>query len=508
MAGPDDKMPKADALRALDVARPTLFVSSTFTEAGVRLQIRDDLLETYGRDSQTSPIWMAEIFQPIAEGTTLSPFHTAEFCVEGVRRCRVFVAILTHKVGSAVPLANSSFVGSSFFELELFAAALHRKPSYIFCLDGFEPSVSLARLLDLLAPALHGFEREPMSSAAIQGRIAHLLEQYSGRQPVLRPVPDASELITRIGAARTQPYDVEGPPGFRFLAERFVQGLAPPDPKGVADVLERVRGERDNHTRITLLWMALRNLMGAPYMVPANRGFLEIWDDALSLWNSAAAWYGLHGHPYMGCLSALGSVSRIRANLAQDARAARPAPDGALASEYYSLARKAKASTWRAGMLDTSRRHVDRALARIGGAGEYQLRGSVRRLQGDREGAIEDYERALQLRLASGAGPAQRGESESELGYALLGTARRREGLELLEQGAGRLTPDDGGFYVRALRKLAIGYLRTLSPLRALSTLDAAMAHAEAVGLLDQISRIEALSIEASRMLALTRRRR
>src|SRR5208283_389297 len=96
--------------------------------------------------------------------------------------------------------------------------------------------------------------------------------------------------------------------------------------------------------KLSRLWLVMRELMPAAPSEPRFAEYLPFWDQALGRWGSAAAWYGLHAHLYLGGLAALQSVADVRAILRDRClMRATPAetapPSTALASALYSIAK-------------------------------------------------------------------------------------------------------------------------------------------------------------------------
>ena len=70
--------------------------------------------------------------------------------------------------------------------------------------------------------------------------------------------------------------------------------------------------------------------MGAPLIGSVSKEIALLWEEALGGWNSAGAWYGLHGHPLMGCLASLGLLADLKLKTQKPLQL----PHGALSSEY------------------------------------------------------------------------------------------------------------------------------------------------------------------------------
>ncbi|WGM39755.1 hypothetical protein [Caulobacter sp. NIBR1757] len=489
-----------------------LFFSSCFDDPErQRLNIRDRVMALnppFDRDDPGAaanlPVWLAESHKVLDPNAPTLPLSKAMFCVSGVRESDVYVAVARSRHGSGVELSPGEQVQASYFELELFEAALLRKPAHIFLLKGAPPSPRLEGLLRLLAPAFPGLSWTPLDEDEIFHRVEALLERQTrpNRFPWLAgAVASGKRMADRLTGTRYQPYDpLDQPPGIQFLNGLGDPAATEPSRDVLEHLLAKADLEADHHGKLTFLWMAIRELMGAPPSEPRAMALIPYWDRALSAWNSAGAWYGLHGHPLMGCLAALGSLSRIRAANGD----LRDAPHGALASEYYSIAKTLGAPWLKAEVLKTSSKHIDAAFLKGASSGNHALRGSILQAMGDRKSAIADYERTVDLRRNhEAATPGSIGDALSELGFALVRSRQTRRGLDLMEEGVALLESEPpSGFLVRAKRKLGRAYLMAGAPLLALDTLSDAHELATRYAMLDQISQIDRLAGRINRRSA------
>lgn len=487
-----------------------VFFSSCFDDpAGRRLKIRDRVMAlnpTFDRrDAEAvaaAPVWMAENQVDLDIGVPTSSLRKAEICVHGVRDSDVYVAVVRSRHGSGVDLEPDERAQVSYFELELFEAALLQRPAYVFVLEGGALSNRLAGLLNLLGPALPGFDPTPQSEDAIFDRVRTILDRSMHarhRGPLSRRRASGRIMSDLLTVTRFERYDpASAPPGLRFLGGGGDPSIAKTNLDLVRDALDKAAAKPNHHDRLTLLWIALRELMGSPIDDPASREALPYWERALGDWNTSGAWYGLHGHPLMGCLASLGSLADLKARTS----GIEDVPHGAMSSEYYSISKLVGRRDLRRAMLDISRAHIDAAFQTGETAGKLAQRGSVRGAQGDAEGAIADFRRVVELRMgAENASRSDIGQAKTELGFALVFNGRRGEGLSLMEEGIGLFEGEPNGFQVRALRKLGRAYLRAGSPLRALDTLAAAHRCAEQTGAMDQITQIDTLARQIGRHL-------
>jgi len=449
------------------------------------------------------PVWMAEHHAELDPGAPNSPLQMAEVCVQGVRDSDVYVALVRSNHGSGVELLPDERTQASFFELELFEAAMLQKPAYVFVLDGGEPSERLAGLLNLLAPAIPGFDRTPRSEDEIFNRVHALLErtqQPSRIARLQRKRTSAHRISNALTAARFNRYDPSSAaPSLRFLGGATDPSLPSPNLDLARDAIRRAR-ERSNHNdKLTLLWIAIRELMGAPIEAGIPRDIAGLWSEALSGWNSAGAWFGLHGHPHMGCLAALGSLTELRLR----SHAPDDIPHGAMSSEYYSIAKLVSRPGLKTEVLAASRRHIDVACLAGETSAKLAQRGSVRGAQGDAIGAIADYRRVVALRSGvEGSSNDAIAQARTELGFALVFAGQGREGLKEMEEGIALFAGEPTGFLIRAQRKLGRAYLRAGAPRRALEVLAKAHDNALATGALDQVSQIDEVAQRLAGALA------
>ncbi len=423
----------------------------------------------------------------------------ANICVQGVRDSDVYVAVVRSNHGSGVAINGAERTMASFFELELFEAALLQMPVYVFVLDGLQPSARLAGLLELLKPAIPNYDSRPRTEQDIYDRVRAILDLASARGLTkLNHARASSGLMSnQLTGSRFASYDpVTSPPSLRFLGDTRDVSLPPPRLDLVRDVLGKAEADANHGDKLTLLWIAIRELMGAPIDSSLPADIAECWVQALNGWNSAGAWYGLHGHPLMGCLASLGSLSALQFSRSQ----AEDAPHGPLSSEYYSIAKLVTRRALKAQMLEISRSHIDVALRKGETGATLAQRGSVRWAQGDRNGAVEDYHRVVDLRTgAERASNDDIGQAMTELGFAMVFVGNRAKGLRQMEDGISLFSGEPTGFLIRAKRKLGRAYIRAGAPRLAIGILSSVYEDAVSTGALDQISQIDKVASRLAR---------
>lgn len=482
------------------VGRPSVFLSSCFEDpVGSKLEIRRRIYEMTGGSAAAGsrPVWMAEDFPELRPDFGLTPFGMAEFCVEGVRATESFVAIITGRHGSEIQVTPGQAVPTSFLEIELFEAALLRKPAFVFVLEGTELSKKADHLLQILRPCFPGIELGPLSADEIVRRVDRLVSYYE--KPKWRrhfvAAPRIDLMVDTLLRLRHSAYRVADElPRLRFLEGLSDDALGPPDDTLVQAVLDRAEAAANHQERLTLLWMAIRALMGAPFGDSRHRHYLPLWEIALGRWASAGAWYGLHGHAAMGCLAALGSLGAVRAAMGD---AIARIPHGEFASAYYSIAGLARRPQ---PILELALAHIEAALEKDGDpANRLAIRASVLTRLGDISGGLRDYEEVAARREAIRGAPD--GEALSELGFAQFRAGEWRRGIANMEEGLSQLRKEPvSGFTVRATRKLAYGYVRKWRLNRALDLGAEAFGMAERIGAVDQVDTFQRFAHRIDRM--------
>jgi hypothetical protein len=473
--------------------RPIFFSSALTDSHGLKPRIRELVEKAVPKKgvgaNEYRPVWMSEDFRALDRNSSLGPLETVQLCLDGVRESECVVAVLTGRHGTKVNIEKVGEVPATFLETELFEAALLGKPAFIFILDGYTPEPGLESLLDLLQPFFPNMNRVPVSEAEVLRQVESLIRHYE-RPRWLRPLftpPKLRETVQALARRRHRPYDVHTElPSLRFLEDPHDPTLPRPDPGNVELLLERASRVETEQERLTLLWFAIRALTGAPFTDPRFSDLAYLWDRALGAWTSAAAWYGLHGHLELGCLAALGSICEIRKNAGMATL-----PHGALASEYYSIA----GLTTSQELFALALKHIEEAISesKANSANAIAIRGSIYRKTGHLSAAIADYETVAESRREQGG--AAYGEALNELGYAQMLNWNMKQGINSMERGLELLNQQPpGGFTIRAMRKLALGYARGGRLLSAADLSAAAHDLAFKLGAYDQIGRLERLA--------------
>ncbi len=463
----------------MNMHEPDVFLASSFRGF---MEVRRKI-----RAIDPTRIWAAEAHgKDLAATPGVPPFAMIDELMAQVRRSRLFICVLGGRYGDGIFDDTESV---SVLETEIYQAALFHNNVRIFVTEPFEPDAKLRGLLDVIRAIRPGIVPDKIQSeVAILDQIKRELDVTPSSR---RPGRYRSEgwwadwqcgVATRIG-------DVE------FLDKVFRPVSAKPDRDRIRALLNELANEKSIERRLTRTWIALRELCAAPYDAPGFSEYLPLWNEALGVWSSAAAWYGLHGHLYAGRLAAVNSQLAIRErmdwrNAPHDSAHYIQGTKGARASEYYSIAKLLPSARQRESYLDLAERDVEDALRALQDepSGYLAIRGHIRLMQGRPAEALVDFELVRRLRHAAGdlKGVA---ESSADLGYAHMRLGNRRLALGLLREGvAGLESAGSPTFAIRARKRLALALLQSGHPVLAVRELSDAYESAVSNQVFDQIT--------------------
>ena len=486
------------------------FISSFYAEAGF-LDCHDSPLwrlrralyglkdaDEFGEFRKANPdreiAWVAECSEPeLGVGLV-----AVDRLVEVLAQSDLYICVLAdarrveNEHGSAIRV--SSFVSAtSYFEIELYAAAMCAKRPYLYIQEGFDPGARLETLLRLLAFAFPDWRNQkPKSAAAILDEVRQVIAAHI-RRPEIQSTPLRRRLVRQFYLDRAK----KAAPGHHIDNVLFLDGQFEQRQPPQKDLVEFLLTEYDRvpemQRKLSRMWLAARELMSASYLpkdVQADSrlaDFLPLWDKVLGLWTSAASWSGWHGHLYAGTVAPLHSQAVIHAQLPGG-----HAPTGPLASAYYSIGNLMPFGPRRLECLNRSLEYIEDAIRLSDGQnpGHLAVRGSIRLRLGNPWGAVSDFKKMLEIREQMGESEQKLGDAMVHLGYGYLFCGRWWKARDYLERGIEALSknPNDPGI-ARAQRKLAIAYRLTGRFPEARNTRAQARQNAARLGALDQLDR-------------------
>ena len=328
-----------------------VFLSSAWRGLGGIRSALADWLERSGYDA-----FVFEKFMERAEWGVLLPASRESICLDDVTHSRLYIGIFHAAYGSS---ADDHSADIAFTDLELFEAFRAGVPMRLYLIEEAKPEPRLIALLTLVETVLPGALVRVTSEAALRDRIERDIDIHFGRRaPIIASASRFERYVRALIVHRKA--DDDRREGLKFLLDRYPPPELPFDPDLIRAELDRIPAIQSYQARMNATWRVFQRLFNVPWR--RNYTHLELWDEALGFWETAAAWRGLHGFIYTGRLAADNTLVAVRvlrasagerASLAELVRKGETrtgtrdewislyATGGALASEYYSIAKQA-----------------------------------------------------------------------------------------------------------------------------------------------------------------------
>jgi hypothetical protein len=240
------------------------------------------------------PLWLSDIDgKSRFAGKDLDYIQVA--CLKQVRSAAKFICLLDGSFGTAW---NEGQI--SILELELAMAAFSKRDIWIYRLAPFDnPDPRIISLLSAIKVAFPAARfKGPLTHEQVLDSIARLLDSVNSTPETLRVGP----LVQNFARVRSPTLNYH----LNLRDVQFLNGtFAPlldqlPDKDVVARLISQAEGENVIPEKLGRLWVAIRHLSAAPFSEGQFAEYLPLWERALSKWASASAWYGLHGHFFLG----------------------------------------------------------------------------------------------------------------------------------------------------------------------------------------------------------------
>ena len=445
----------------------------------------------------------------------LHPLARADACITALVDSEVFICVLAGQGSSAsrggTPVEVNGLESLvSFFEIEVFEAALHSIPVVILTHQSFTPGKRMKEFLDVLRRStVAAYSKEKLSDKeirlevrrAVKGRKA--LRRAAGRRLRRAATMFASELV----AQRANLKNVyAGGSDMLWLRGMDIKADLPDEEtfSRAKRLLDVARSERRHDLRLSRLYYAFRDLMTMPYRQTEDREILQLWDEGFSLWCSSAAWFGLHNHVALGVIGGLWSQDFVRQRLSpslpSDERSAITPPWGSLASAYYSLSRLCN-PWWRwrvAGVgIELANRVINAGLDRDPGI--LAVRGSLffSRMQLHR--GMSDFHKLVEYASKHDDNASLNGEAHMYLGKGYTLTLRPKKALTHLEASVkawrAHVIDKRSGeeFLVKALKNLLVAQIKLRQREAAVQTASEAITLARKAGINDQLRQLRTI---------------
>lgn len=444
---------------------PLVFLSSTIRGTSVPSisEERRRIFE-HGLQYGNNAVWVDEYSHP-RDIATVDPLESVDDLLIEIERSQLYLVLVgTDWAGTAIKVAGQESK-VSFFEMELFYAAMRARPIVVVERTDIELSTRTSDMLTLMRrtiPQSNWYKAHSIADAeslckffvdrCVDGELGNLA-QTSGQY---------ASLLRSLWKSLEKDHDAEH---VEWLGGVLLPTHEKPNVAVIDGCLDDAGTLYSHQARLSRIWIAARELMGVPWLDHQHDEWLPYWDRVLAAWNKAGGWYGLHGHVDLGYLAALNSMEtvRLRWRAIGEAAADDPAwdpPYSSQASAYYALARRVRSLRYRYRGMRRALVLVDKARPQdeIGRSNVLSIRASILKGLGAFAAANRAYEEVVRLRTQAGASEGAIGEALSELGFGLLHTMHWLRGRSLLHEGVAMMRRADysPGFLVRALRKEAI----------------------------------------------------
>jgi tetratricopeptide (TPR) repeat protein len=444
-----------------------------------RLSIKD-LREKAHRlgESLGRPIWVSELVAPELNTLPLAEVQIA--CLKNVSSHKQFICVLD---GTYAEPWNPSQI--SILELELFMAALSQRQITIFLLKPFNEDPRLSSLLKILRMTSPNCVNEtPMSSDHILSSIARLVDSPSERGA--QDLISHKSMLGRITRFLARFRSPKLTPQFSELDVQFLNKTFAPfnsktvDKEYLNELIRVAAQEQIIPNKLAHLWTVVRHLSQFPYTESRYKEYIGLWDKTLSHWASAAAWYRLHGHLFLGRLAAVNTLRPFRSDLSLPPHNSDSSTleiqdtCGAIASEYYSIAKSVDTLSDRYLLMNKALWNVNQALnQKINDrSGLLLIRGSIYLNLARPLKALQDFDDAVSERVALDEKPGRIGEAQTKLGLAYFYLGNVWKAQTIMEAAVEKLESSTRDhFTIQALENLGFFYKRTLRPKRAMEVL-------------------------------------
>lgn len=416
--------------------------------------------------------------------------RSAAACLTEVDRCELYLAVFHGAYGGSGSLHAAAV---ALTDLEFFEAVREGKQIRFYVVEPHAPGSELKALLSLVRTAVPNSYGGSGTAGQVVTAIKDDIARHLAR-PELR-APWRARAFRTYGRAitRLRSRELLGVDGLQVLPRGSRSSFAHAPADDLKDAMKAIGAIADPRLRESELSAFLPDLAAVPYFESVFDGYRAVWDDYCDLWLRTTAWRGHHNALRMGRLAMLNSQMVVRCLMASShdrlSLAHSPLPTsgtigdaaawirvfalgGALASEYYSLAKEQHLQRQRRQFLRRGLEFLTvagRARELLNSAERTRLLAGLAAIRGHIYVELEDptldpvdaFEESMRHRLDLGATGSWLGEAKADLGYALVRQGLWRSGHDLLVQGVHDLEATIAkGFAARAKLKLANCYLR------------------------------------------------
>ena len=448
---------------AIENEKPFVFLSSLCIEI---IQERSQIYDSLNTPNNgLIPIYVDEKYNnrdttPILE----KQLQSADDLTSLIAKSKYLIILFT-KIYNRNFDHGSIFEGSmvSFWEIELFYAAIEKKPIYAIVERGFENQNRpfLMHRLDILK----------LSAISVQ-YVDNIKEIPSKVEALVSNPPKTNFLnsqlyLSKLFEKRKSKYShIDTIYDGSLASSNWASAKNEINEDLISATLDNILSIKNYQQRITRLYLPYKELLKAPYDDKRYQKFLKQWNTLSSDFSGALSWSGVFGHQVLGVVTQLNDLVKIRKRIRET-----PIkndfnineiehPFGALASSYYSLSKNVYFPK-NLILLYRDIKTLNRGVAESAydKSGLLAIRGSCFFRLGNPFYAQKDYEKSYKLKLEEKNDIGTIADIESELAFAYFYSLKRQKGIDLWEKAIEKFKDsEDTGFKIRAYRKGAKMY--------------------------------------------------
>ena len=424
--------------------------------------------------------------------TTTDNLELIDELASRIADAKEFICLLAGSSHGSPISINSANTAVSYFEIEIFLAALSNKPVHLLVHDSFFPEPSLESLLHALSFAFPSWRNaQRLSTTQVIRSASNIVARMRSSDriwPLIAIGSKVKQLTQILYASRGRHGKT-----LEFLGGNKIDIWRTPDLNIAMTALTTVEAQTNHREKLSCLWIALRELNTSAVTLGNDVEAILLLERALDLWSGAGAWYGLNADLHLGCLAALNTVHKLRVRLRELGHLSNRSleyPAGALASAKYNVAKHLIRPADRRERLLDAMRDANTAIEIESDdlTGLLAVRGAISRRLGNRAEAIMDLERSLSIHKVRRASSIVLAGTLSELGFCNLVGFNLRLGLKQCDEAVFRLREvgAEPTELARALRKLGVALAANGRLIRSKQAFAESRSLALSVGAMDQ----------------------
>lgn len=468
----------------------TVFLSSLCHElSDVRLQIH----ELFNQSEYLPNLFADEIDDPKAKIDVDDHFNIVGLITEMISRADAVIVLIgrisTILYDHGTIISTDSEV--SFWEMELYHAAILNLPTFIIVEEGIKLSERkyLANIFKILPSITGDIYYEKQSNMA--NRAAEIIQNN-----LLKENFGVISYLSCLQSIRRSPYDPKlqifdkDVSSYQFRKIKFVSDL--PNYTLLKFCIEEASKEQQYQKRISKYYLAYRELLKVPYWRYQDTDVLLDWATVCSGLSEDLRWYGIHGHLKLGVLqytADYGAVFSMLKKKGHDINGRQlHSPYALFAGEYFSLYKYLKGENLAKTLhnIELGLKNIFREADKIN---LLSIRGACYLSERDFKSAVIDFEEVFNWVATQTNDIEEIAHNKVKLGVSYFFSGDKTKGLQFAESGMA-LHENETANKVRSLRIMMLIYEHSGNGEKARKAKQEALAIARNIGALDQVRKI------------------